>query len=108
MIGHRTAKSNLQAKWKRGSQIHCYGDSGTPAMYYAKTSSMIEPYDSLQISSDVQAYAIGIGYSYKDCSLEHNHIPTKFVKITKEILKWLSQGGKNIIVVNHEECKLGK
>ena len=79
-------------------------------MYYAKKTSALsrKPYDSLQISSDVQAYAIGIGYSYKDCSPEHNHIPTKFVKITQEILKWLSQKGKNIIVANNKECKLGK
>ena len=79
-------------------------------MYYAKKTSALsrKPYDSLQISSDVQAYAIGIGYSYKDCSLEHNHIPTKFVKFTEEILKWLSDRGKDIIVVNHKECKHGK
>ena len=58
-----------------------------------------------------QAYAIGIGYSWNDCRKENNHIPTKFVKITKEILKWLSKpfiGGENIIAVNHEECKHGK
>ena len=55
-----------------------------------------------------QAYAIGIGYSWNDCRKENNHIPTKFVKITKEILKWMSRRGKDIIVLNHEECKLGK
>ena len=107
MIGHKAARTTTSSvggslKNDKGSQIHCYGDSGTPAMYYAKKSSIIESQD---------AYAIGIGYSVKDCNKENNHIPTKFVKITKEILKWLSKpfiGGENIIAVNHEECKHGK
>ena len=87
MIGHKLARTG-------GSQIHCYGDSGTPAMYYNMKSSTPD------------WYAIGIGYSYQDCVPDGP--PTKFVKITQEILKWMSQRAKNIIDVNLQECKLGK
>ena len=55
----------------------------------------------------LQAYAIGIGYSYDKCKI--NGLPTKFIKITTpEMIKWLSQAGKNIITENKEECNLGK
>ena len=62
---------------------------------------------SSQPSKDVQAYAIGIGYSYDKCV--EKGPPTKFIKITTpEFFKWLSQKGENIIDVNHKECTLGK
>ena len=91
------ARSGGSRDRRKGKQIHCYGDSGTPAMYYYGSSTP-EP------SNEV--YAIGIGYSYKDCVADGP--PTKFIKITQEILKWLSQRAKNIIDVNLQECKLGK
>ena len=76
-------------------QIHCYGDSGSPAMYYPN------PPKAMDI-----AFVIGIGYSYKKC--EAGGPPTKFVKISHKIIKWLSQRAKNIIEENLEECNLGK
>ena len=71
-------------------EIHCYGDSGGPAMYYAKK----------------KAYVIGIGYSYRKCG--EGGPPTKFIKISKEILNWLSETANNIIDKNFEECNLGR
>ena len=62
---------------------------------------------SSQPSKEVQAYAIGIGYSYDKCV--EKGPPTKFIKITTpEFFKWLSQKRENIIDVNHKECTLGK
>ena len=52
-----------------------------------------------------KAYVIGIGYSYKNC--EAGGPPTKFIKISQKILKWLSQRAKNVIKENLEECNLG-
>ena len=62
---------------------------------------------SLPSSTEVQAFAIGIGYSYDKCV--EKGLPTKFIKIaTSEFLGWLSQKGNNIIDVNRKECTLGK
>ena len=99
MIGHLFGRSGKKNN-RRGNQIHCYGDSGTPAMYYAKKYS-------LPSSTEVQAFAIGIGYSYDKCV--EKGPPTKFIKITTpEFFKWLTQKRENIIDVNHKECTLGK
>ena len=39
LIGHRAAHTGGPGSTWKGSQIHCYGDSGTPAIYYAKKPS---------------------------------------------------------------------
>ena len=84
-------------------EIHCYGDSGGPAMYYTKSYG---PWNSRSVEPSEKAYVIGIGYSYKDCAA--GGPPTKFIKISREILNWLSQTANNIIEKNFEECNLGR
>ena len=62
-------------------------------MYYAKKKT----------------YVIGIGYPgiyNKKC--QEGGPPTKFIKISKEILNWLDETANNIIFENFEKCNLGR
>ena len=56
-----------------------------------------------------KVYVIGIGYSgIYNIKCGKGGPPTKFIKISKEILNWLDETANNIIFENFEKCNLGR